>query len=317
MNRKESGFGGYGLDSLEVYLREISQHPVLSREKEQQLFLRKEQGLEAQKRLVRKDGQLSIEEKASLQFQVEAGEEAHQSLINANLRLVVSTVKPYGRGMPLIDLIQEGNEGLLKAIDKYDWRRGFKFSTYATYWIRQKALRALAEERVVRIPLHVDVFLKKTLKTKGELRMRLGREPTMGEIAEKLGTQPEKVGEILELDNNEFSLDKVTGEEEETSFMEFFVDEEASLPSEEMERDFLAERTGEVLDSLTERERTVLRLRFGFEDGEDWTLEAVSQILGVTRERVRQIQAKALRKLRHPRRARKLKSFLSKEKVKI
>ncbi|MCJ7792466.1 MAG: sigma-70 family RNA polymerase sigma factor [Candidatus Marinimicrobia bacterium] len=302
------------IDALDVYFKDINRYPLLTRDEERALFLERKQGEEAQARLVKGDGHLTDEVKSELQQQMAAGQRAHQVLVESNLRLVVATVKPFIRsGRPLLDLIQDGNHGLIKAVEKFDLRRGYKFSTYATYWIRQKVMLSLADDRNIRIPAHVDQLIKKTLKTRGELTAALGREPSLEEIAQKLEIKPKKVREILNLEDNEFSLDIPFGEMGESSFMDFLVDEETLLPPEESEKEFLAEKMKDILALLSPRERRIIELRFGFDDGQRKTLDEVGDELGITRERVRQIQAKVINKLRHPHRARSLKGYLNRE----
>jgi len=314
MTRKEAISDEIGVDPLDVYFKDIKRYPLLTRDEERALFLERKQGEEAQANLARGDGHLTDAVKTNLQQQIEAGQRAHQVLVESNLRLVVATVRPFIRsGRPLLDLIQEGNHGLIKAVEKYDWRRGYKFSTYATYWIRQKVMRSLTDDRNIRIPAHVDQLIKKTLKIRGELTATLGREPSLEEIAKKLEIKPEKVREILDLEDNEFSLDIPLGEMGESSFMDFLVDEETLLPPEESEKKFLAEKMRDVLALLSPRERRIIKMRYGFDDGQAKTLDEVGAELGITRERVRQIQAKAINKLRHPQRARILKEYLDRK----
>jgi len=317
MTEKESFLIKPEVDAISVYFKDIGKHPLLTGEKEHALFLEKKQGDKAQASLARGDGHLTAEVKIDLQQQIEAGRRARQLLIESNLRLVVATAKHYaGGGMPLADLIQEGNHGLIFAIDGFDPHRlnvetgkPLRFSTYATWWIKQKIRRSLAEVRNVRIPEHVNQNLKKISRTKEELTATLGREPNLKEIAQKLGQNREKVREILGFEDDEVSLDQTVGENEESTYMDFIADEESLLPWEETEKESLAERIREILALLSPRERRILKMRYGFPDGQTLTLEEVGDELGITRERVRQIQAKAINKLRHPHRARSLKEY--------
>jgi RNA polymerase primary sigma factor len=311
MSNKETISVKPTIDALAIYFEEIRHHPLLTREQEKALFLEREQGEGAQTRLAEGDGHLTPEIKNDLQEQIEAGRRAHQTLIESNLRLVVATVRPYIRsGLPLLDLIQEGNRGLLKAVERFDWRRGNKFSTYAVYWIRQRVIRSLAETRNVHLPYHIEDLLRKTLRIEGELTAKLGREPTFEEIARKLKTEPERVMEILALENNEFSLDTPIEEEGRETLMSFLIDEELVSSVDEVKRDSLKEEMRDILAILTPRERRIIEMRFGLDGKGEKKLSEVGQELGITRERVRQIQLGALNKLRHPQRARKLKGFI-------
>ena len=256
---------------------------------------------------------LSAEEEVTLAERIENGDgEARRILTNANLRLVVSIAKRYvGRGMAFLDLIQEGNLGLLKAVEKFDSSKGFKFSTYATWWIRQAITRAIADQaRTIRIPVHMVETINKIMRTTRVLVQELGRDPSTAEIAERMQMTEERVIEILKIAQDPVSLETPIGEEEDSHLGDFIPDEDALAPEEMASYMLLREQLFEVLDTLTDRESKVLILRFGLEDGRPRTLEEVGEIFKVTRERIRQIEAKALRKLRHPTRSKKLKDFL-------
>ena len=271
-------------DPVRMYLKEIGKVPLLSAEEEIELAKRMENG----------------------------DQEAKKRLAEANLRLVVSIAKRYvGRGMLFLDLIQEGNLGLIKAVEKFDYRKGYKFSTYATWWIRQAITRAIADQaRTIRIPVHMVETINKLIRVSRQLLQELGREPTPEEISEEMGMPVDRVREILKISQEPVSLETPIGEEEDSHLGDFIQDDNVPVPAEAASFTLLREQLVEVLGTLTEREQKVLRLRFGLDDGRARTLEEVGKEFNVTRERIRQIEAKALRKLRHPSRSRKLKDYL-------
>ena len=271
-------------DPVRMYLKEIGKVPLLSAEEEIELAKKMENG----------------------------DQEAKKRLAEANLRLVVSIAKRYvGRGMLVLDLIQEGNLGLIKAVEKFDYRKGYKFSTYATWWIRQAITRAIADQaRTIRIPVHMVETINKLIRVSRQLLQELGREPTPEEISEEMGMPVDRVREILKISQEPVSLETPIGEEEDSHLGDFIQDDNVPVPAEAASFTLLREQLVEVLGTLTEREQKVLRLRFGLDDGRARTLEEVGKEFNVTRERIRQIEAKALRKLRHPSRSRKLKDYL-------
>ncbi len=291
------------LESLKKQLDELTAKEAKSTSDPVRMYLRE----------IGKVSLLSAEDEIKLAQAAENGDrEAAQKLINANLRLVVSIAKKYvGRGLTLLDLIQEGNIGLMKAVEKYDWRRGFKFSTYATWWIRQAITRAIADQaRTIRIPVHMVETINKFIRTSRRMAQDLGRDPTPEEVAEKMGIEVEKAREIVKISQEPTSLETPVGEEEDSKLGDFIKDDVMMAPDDAASHELLKEQMQEVLDTLAPRERRVLILRFGLEDGRQRTLEEVGKEFGVTRERIRQIEAKALRKLKHPTRSKKLKDYL-------
>ena len=305
-------------DPVRMYLKEIGKVPLLSAEEEIDLAQHMEDGVVAKEKIaiLRKreaeNGEDNTEEIAELQKQVDLGDDAKKRLAEANLRLVVSIAKRYvGRGMLFLDLIQEGNLGLIKAVEKFDYRKGYKFSTYATWWIRQAITRAIADQaRTIRIPVHMVETINKLIRISRQLLQELGREPSPEEIAAEMNMPVERVREILKISQEPVSLETPIGEEEDSHLGDFIQDDNVPVPADAAAFTLLKEQLEEVLGTLTEREQKVLTLRFGLEDGRARTLEEVGKEFNVTRERIRQIEAKALRKLRHPSRSRKLKDYL-------
>ena len=309
-------------DPVRMYLKEIGKVPLLSADEEIELAQNMEDGAVAIEKINVLKGRLdgaSEEEKAeikeeikTLQRDVDKGADAKKRLAEANLRLVVSIAKRYvGRGMLFLDLIQEGNLGLIKAVEKFDYKKGYKFSTYATWWIRQAITRAIADQaRTIRIPVHMVETINKLIRVSRQLLQELGREPSPEEIAKEMSMPVDRVREILKISQEPVSLETPIGEEEDSHLGDFIPDEDAPAPSEAASFVLLKEQLGAVLETLSEREAKVLRLRFGLDDGRARTLEEVGKEFDVTRERIRQIEAKALRKLRHPSRSRKLKDYL-------
>ena len=308
-------------DPVRMYLKEIGKVPLLNPDEEIVLAQSMSAGAGAKARLdeleaQRKAGEtpeITPEEEAALRKTYKKGESAKQKLAEANLRLVVSIAKRYvGRGMLFLDLIQEGNLGLIKAVEKFDYTKGYKFSTYATWWIRQAITRAIADQaRTIRIPVHMVETINKVIRVSRQLLQELGHDPSPNEIAAEMNMPVDKVREILKIAQEPVSLETPIGEEEDSHLGDFIPDEGASEPSEAASFTLLKEQLMDVLSTLTPREEKVLKLRFGIEDGRTRTLEEVGKEFNVTRERIRQIEAKALRKLRHPSRSKKLKDFLN------
>lgn len=299
-------------DHVKMYLKEIGKVNLLTPEEELSLAKRMADGETAKEQLEEIGEEIDEDTKKQIDLLIADGEKAKKSLAEANLRLVVSIAKRYvGRGMLFLDLIQEGNLGLIKAVDKFDYTKGYKVSTYATWWIRQAITRAIADQaRTIRIPVHMVETINKLVRVSRQLVQELGREPTPEELAKELNMPVDKVREISKISQEPVSLETPIGEEEDSHLGDFIPDEDAPAPSEAASFVLLKEQLGAVLETLSEREAKVLRLRFGLDDGRARTLEEVGKEFDVTRERIRQIEAKALRKLRHPSRSKKLKDFL-------
>ena len=299
-------------DHVKMYLKEIGKVNLLTPEEELSLAKRMADGETAKEQIEEIGENIDEDSKKQIDLLIADGEKAKKSLAEANLRLVVSIAKRYvGRGMLFLDLIQEGNLGLIKAVDKFDYTKGYKFSTYATWWLRQAITRAIADQaRTIRIPVHMVETINKLVRVSRQLVQELGREPTPEELAKELNMPVDKVREISKISQEPVSLETPIGEEEDSHLGDFIPDEDAPAPSEAASFVLLKEQLGAVLETLSEREAKVLRLRFGLDDGRARTLEEVGKEFDVTRERIRQIEAKALRKLRHPSRSKKLKDFL-------
>lgn len=298
-------------DTVSLYFKEMGQEPLLTREQEIELAKRMERGQEAERELARNSH--SQEKRAKLERIISDGEAAREHLIKANTRLVVSIAKRYrGQGMSFLDLIQAGNIGLIKAADKFDYRRGNKFGTYATWWIRQSIARTLKQQgRTIRIPVHTTDRIRKLYKTAQRMEQDLGHRPTPEEIADEMDLDPEEVRWLLEVSRRPYSLERPVGEEEDSEFGDFIEDESAPSPVQTAELHMLHDELQEALTALTPREVRVLRMRFGLGGEETYTLREVGEKLGVTRERIRQIEGQALKKLRHARHRRKLQAYLS------
>ena len=300
-------------DTIGLYLKEMSRVPLLKMEEEMDIARRIETGRNSKLELDRSNGQCQPQEKILLQQQVEDGMLAREHLIKANTRLVVSVAKKYiGRGVPFLDLIQEGNLGLMKAVEKFDYHRGFRFSTYATWWIRQTITRSIADQgRTIRVPVHMVDRIRQLYKVTHEMEQQLGRLPTNEELAKKLDTTPSKIEWMLRVSWLPLSLESPINDEEEDSELGQFVEDQLTpTPIQSAYSKLLREKIEEVLDTLPPREARILRLRFGLENGHNYTLEEVGEKFGLTRERIRQIESKALRRLRHPRRSRQLREYV-------
>jgi RNA polymerase primary sigma factor len=298
-------------DSISLYLKEIGRVPLLTAKEEVDLAKRMERGQFALQRI--EEGVEDPVEREQLLWDIRDGERAQEHLIKANSRLVVSVAKKYvGRGVPFLDLIQEGNIGLIRAVNKFDYTRGYKFSTYATWWIRQAVTRAIADQgRTIRVPVHMYEQINRLTRTSRQLVQELGRDPTTEEIAEALEVTPKKVEQVIRVSQRPLSLEMPVGEEEDSYLGDFIEDEEAQSPTDAASQQLLREVIDEIFASLTPREVRILQLRFGLVDGYSYTLEEVGRKFGVTRERIRQIEAQALGRLRHPSRSRKLRDYLA------
>ena len=297
-------------DTIGLYLKEVSRVPLLTAEEEVELAQRIERGRMAREELAR--GNVSPRRRMELRRLIEDGWAAREHLITANSRLVISVAKKYmGRGVPFLDLIQEGNIGLIRATKKFDYRRGHKFSTYATWWIRQAVTRAIADQgRTIRVPVHMGDQINKLLRVQHQLTQRLGREPSVEELANALEVPPKKVENMIQVARRPLSLETPTDEDEDSVLGDFIQDEESLAPAEAVTQNLLREHLSEVLNLLPPREVRILQLRYGLLDGQSYTLEEVGRKMGVTRERVRQIEAQALSRLRHPSHRRKLADYL-------
>lgn len=298
-------------DTVGLYLKEMARVPLLTTEEEVELAMRLEAGNAAREELARHDGHLDEETRRALEAIVEDGRAARDHLIKANTRLVVSIAKRYiGRGVHFLDLIQEGNLGLMKAVEKFDYKRGYRFSTYATWWIRQTITRAIADQgRTIRVPVHMSDRIRRLYKTARQLEQENGRKPTPEEIAERMELEPRKVQWMLKVSWRPMSLERPVGEEEDSELGSFIEDQSTPTPTQSAYENLLREKVEEVLSTLSAREARILRLRFGLQNGRSYTLEEVGQKFGLTRERIRQIEGRALRRLRHPRRSRHLRDF--------
>jgi RNA polymerase primary sigma factor len=300
-------------DTVGLYLKEMARVPLLTTEEEVDLAMRIERGNEAEAKLRRRNGNGSTKHRAELQAAVQDAKAARDHLIKANTRLVVSIAKKYmARGVPFLDLIQEGNLGLMKAVEKFDYHRGYRFSTYATWWIRQTITRSIADQgRTIRVPVHMSDRIRRLYKEARQLEQELGRKPTPEEIAERMDLDPRKVQWMMRVSWRPLSLESPVGEEEDSELGSFVEDETTPTPTQSAYQNLLRDKIEEVLTSLSPREARILRLRFGLHNGRSYTLEEVGQKFGLTRERIRQIEGKALRRLRHPRRSRQLRDYLS------
>ncbi len=300
-------------DTVGLYLKEMARVPLLTTEEEVDLAKRIERGNFAETKMAKLNGNCPPQLRAKLESQIHDAQAARNHLIKANTRLVVSIAKKYmGRGVPFLDLIQEGNLGLMKAVEKFDYHRGYRFSTYATWWIRQTITRAIADQgRTIRVPVHMSDRIRRLYKFARRLEQELGRKPTPEEIAELMGVDSRKVQWMMRVSWRPLSLETPVGEEEDSELGSFVEDEATPTPTQSTYENLLREKVEDVLSTLSPREARILRLRFGLHNGRSYTLEEVGQKFGLTRERIRQIEGKALRRLRHPRRARQLRDYLA------
>ena len=300
-------------DTVGLYLKEMARVPLLTTEEEVSLAMRIERGNAAEAKLAKLNGNATLKKRLQYQAEVQDAMAARDHLVRANTRLVVSIAKKYmGRGVPFLDLIQEGNLGLMKAVEKFDYHRGFRFSTYATWWIRQTITRAIADQgRTIRVPVHMSDRIRRLYKVARDLEQDIGRKPTPEEIAGVLECDSRKVQWMMRVSWRPLSLESPVGEEEDFELGAFVEDEGTPTPTQTAHTNMLHDKIEEVLATLTPREARILRLRFGLHNGRAYTLEEVGQKFGLTRERIRQIEGKALRRLRHPRRARQLRDYLS------
>ncbi|TET84287.1 MAG: sigma-70 family RNA polymerase sigma factor [Anaerolineales bacterium] len=300
-------------DTVGLYLKEMARVPLLNIEQEVDLATRIERGKESEELLIKLDGNCSAEKRSELQGYIQDARSARDHLIKANTRLVVSIAKRYmGRGVPFLDLIQEGNLGLMKTVEKFDYHRGYRFSTYATWWIRQTITRSIADQgRTIRVPVHMSDRIRRLYKISRRLEQDLGRRPTPEEIGVAMEVDARKVQWMMRVSWRPLSLESPVGEEEDTELGAFVEDDTTPTPTQSAYQSLLRDKIEEVLSTLNPREARILRLRFGLHNGRPYTLEEVGQKFGLTRERIRQIEGKALRRLRHPRRARQLRDYLS------
>jgi RNA polymerase primary sigma factor len=299
-------------DTVGMYLKEMSRVPLLTVEEELELAIRIVKGRQAKQEKIKLAGRQNAVRRSQLEAIIEEGQRAREHLIKANTRLVVSIAKRYmGRGIAFLDLIQEGNLGLMKAVEKYDHTRGFRFSTYATWWIRQTISRAISDQaRTIRVPVHMIDRIRQLYRANQDLEQKLGRQPTIEELAEKVGLPVQRVQWIMKVSWQPLSLESPVGDEEDSELGQFIEDDVSPTPLQSAYQSMLKDKLEEILSTLSPREARVLRLRFGLDDGTTYTLEEVGQKFGLTRERIRQIEGRALRQLRHPKRARQLKDYL-------
>lgn len=300
-------------DTVSLYFRDVRPIPLLSREQEVGLARRMERGDKARRRLARAGDELDFATRARLETEIQQGREAFQELVQSNFRLVISIAKKYmGHGVPMLDLIQEGNLGLIRAAEKFDYRKGYKFSTYATWWIRQAVTRALADQgRTIRIPVHMKDRIQRLSRLSHELELELGRRPTPEEIAAEVDLSLTQVKLALDAARQPVSLEKPIGDDDDSELGDFIEGDDLPDPSEEVDLTLLSEEIEDLLSTLTPREARILTMRYGLSGGHEYTLKEVGQKFGLTRERIRQIEQEALRKLRHPRRSRRLRAYLN------